>query len=107
MPTVYTREAARQDLIERYAYLAENASLTIAERFLVNAETSFANLSQQPMLGTPLSLNNLELIGMRKWSVKNFDNILIFYLPRHDGVSIVRVLHGAQQWWELLGVLEK
>jgi toxin ParE1/3/4 len=36
--------------------------------------------------------------------VKDFDNHLIFYQPREDGVSIVRVLHGASDWWTLLGV---
>ncbi len=32
-----------------------------------------------------MSLHRPELIGMRKWRVKDFDNFLIFYLPRHDG----------------------
>ena len=41
---------------------------------------------------------------MRKWRVKDFDNHLIFYLPRPDGVSIVRVLHAASDWWSLLGI---
>ncbi|WP_084226817.1 type II toxin-antitoxin system RelE/ParE family toxin [Nitrosospira sp. NpAV] len=41
---------------------------------------------------------------MRKWRVKDFDNVLIFYLPRPDGVLIVRVLHAARDWWGLLGI---
>jgi len=45
-----------------------------------------------------------DLAGMRKWRVKDFDNHLIFYLPRPDGVSIVRVLHGSRDWWTLLGI---
>ncbi|HEX6005515.1 MAG TPA: type II toxin-antitoxin system RelE/ParE family toxin [Burkholderiales bacterium] len=36
--------------------------------------------------------------------VKNFDNHLIFYTVRPDGVSIVRVLHAARDWWSLLGL---
>ena len=104
MPTVYTRAAARQDLIEHYVYLTENGNPDIAERFLSNAETSFSILSQRPMMGSPLAFRSLELAGMRKWQVNEFDNILIFYLPRHNGVSIVRVLHAAQDWWELLGI---
>jgi toxin ParE1/3/4 len=27
----------------------------------------------------------------------------VFYEPRPDGVSIVRVLHAASDWWGLLG----
>ncbi len=45
-----------------------------------------------------------ELAGMRKWRINDFDNYLIFYLPRPDGVSIVRVLYSAQDWWSLLGI---
>lgn len=40
MPTVYQRAAARNDLLEHFVYLAENAGLNLAERFLANAEAS-------------------------------------------------------------------
>ena len=103
MPTVYQREAAKRDLIERFVYLAENAGLDTAERFLANAEASFNDLAGQPMIGAPLVLRQPDLAGMRKWRVKNFDNHLVFYQPRPDGVSIVRVLHAASDWWRLLG----
>ena len=29
---------------------------------------------------------------------------LVFYMPRSDGVSIVRVLHAARDWRGLLGI---
>ena len=35
---------------------------------------------------------------------QGFDNHLIFYQPRHNGVSITRVLHAASDWWTLLGL---
>ena len=41
---------------------------------------------------------------MRKWGVKGFDTVLVFYLPRNDDVAIVRVLHAARDWWGLLGL---
>ena len=103
MPKVYQRAAARRDLVEHFVYLGENAGLNTAERFLTNAEASFNDLAVQPMIGAPLTLRHPDLAGMRKWHVKDFDNHLIFYLPRPDGVSIVRVLHGARDWWSLLG----
>jgi toxin ParE1/3/4 len=43
---------------------------------------------------------------MRKWRVKGFDNHLIFYMPRAEGVSIVRVLHGSRDGWNRLGFAE-
>lgn len=104
MPRATTRDAAKRDLIEHYVYLAENASEVTADRFLVNAEGSFEDLAEQPMMGSPLMLRHPDLAGMRKWSVRDFDHFLIFYLPRPDGVSIVRVLHSSQEWWRVLGV---
>jgi toxin ParE1/3/4 len=105
MARVYVRGAARLDLIDRYAYLAEHASVDVAERFFANAEISFTNPSRQPTIGTPLTLTHAELAGMRKWSIDGFENALIFYQARPDGVSIVRVLHAAQDWWSLLGMV--
>jgi toxin ParE1/3/4 len=106
MLKVHQREAARCDLVEHFVYLAENAGLDTAERFLANAEISFNDLSRQPLMGAPLSFKHPMLAGMRKWRVKEFDNHLIFYVPRADGVSIVRVLHGARDWWSLLGLAD-
>ncbi len=103
MPTVHQREAARRDLVEYFVYLAENASLDTANRFLSNAEASFADLARQPGMGAPLTLKHPDLAILRKWRVKDFDNHLIFYMPRPDGVSIVRVLHASSDWWALLG----
>jgi toxin ParE1/3/4 len=93
-----------RDLVEQFVYLAENASLDTAERFLTNAEISFSDLADQPMIGAPLAVRQPALAGIRKWRVKDFDNHLIFYVPRPDGVSIVRVLHAARDWWSLLGI---
>lgn len=55
-------------------------------------------------MGAPLTLRHSELDGLRKWLVKDFDNVLIFYLPYPNGVLIVRVLHAAYDWWSLLGI---
>lgn len=81
MPIVTKRAAAKRDLIEHFVYLAENASVDVADRFLANAETSFNVLSQQPAMGAPLTLRHPGLTGMRKWRVMDFDNFVIFYLP--------------------------
>ena len=57
-------------------------------------------------MGAPLALQRAELSNIRKWRVKDFDNHRVFYEPRPDGVSIVRVLHAASDWWSLLGIKE-
>ena len=56
MPTVTKREAARRDLVEHFVYLAENAGLDVAERFLAHAEASFNDLARQPLIGAPRKL---------------------------------------------------
>lgn len=104
MPRIYQRAAAERDLVEQFVYLAENAGMDVAERFLANAEASFNDLAGLPMMGAPLSLQDPLLAGLRKWAVKDFENHLIFYLPRSDGVSIIRVLHAGSDWWTLLGI---
>jgi toxin ParE1/3/4 len=103
--TVHMRARANRDLVEQYVYLAETAGIETAERLLSSAEKSFGDLARHPGMGTPLALRSPRLAGLRKWPVSGFDNLLVFYLPRADGVSIVRVLHGARDWWEVLGVV--
>jgi toxin ParE1/3/4 len=104
MRRVYRRPAARRDLIEHYCYLAANAGEAIADRFLSQVEASFDDLLEQPEVGAPLTLRHPELTGLRKWRVKDFDNYLIFYLPHPNGVSMIRILHAARDWWSLLGI---
>src|SRR4051794_32345968 len=104
MPHVRQRAAARRDLVEHFVYLAEEAGIETAERFLANTEASFRLLATQPTMGAPLPLRRQELAGLRKWRVDGFNNFLIFYLPRPNGISVVRVLHGSRDWWSLLGL---
>jgi len=104
MAQVFLRAAARRDLVEHFVYLAENGGEEVAEHFLANAEASFIGLTEHPDMGAPLTLRRPELAGVRKWHVKSFEKFLIFYMPRQDGISVVRVLHAAQDWWNLIGI---
>jgi toxin ParE1/3/4 len=106
MAQVHKYAAAKRDLVEHFVYLAENAGLDRAERFLLQVEQSFADLGSYPALGVEVRLPRPEMAGMRKWHVKGFENFLIFYRPRPSGVSIVRVLHAAQDWWRILGLIQ-
>ena len=104
MIKVRLRAVARHDLIQHYTYLSEHAGDEIADRFLNAAKSSFADLAAQPAIGALQRLRMPELAGMRKWRVKGFETVLIFYQLRSDSVSIVRVLHAARDWWDLLGI---
>jgi toxin ParE1/3/4 len=71
MPRVFKRVAARRDLVQHYLYLAENAGDAVADRFLACAETTFAELSEQPETGAALTLRRFELGAIRKWRVRD------------------------------------
>ncbi|MEI7670012.1 MAG: type II toxin-antitoxin system RelE/ParE family toxin [Pseudomonadota bacterium] len=104
MPKIYKSNHAKIDLVEWFVYLTENANIDTAERFLKNAEVNFSELATNPLIGSPLPLKNPKLTGMRKWRVREFNNILIFYIPSQDGISIIRVIHATQDWWNLFEI---
>ncbi len=106
MGKFFVREKARDDLVAHVVYLAEKAPSDVADRFLESAEATFTELASQPFIGAPLGLQNPEFAGIRKWRVRGFENHLVFYEARPDGVSVVRVLHAASDWWALLGFEE-
>jgi toxin ParE1/3/4 len=104
MPSILIRPLARQDLDDHFLYLADHADIDVADRFLANVDAAFVRLVGHPSIGSPLKLRHPELKGLRKWRLNDFDNFLIFYLPRPKGISVVRVLHSASDWWSLLGL---
>ncbi len=55
-------------------------------------------------MGAPLTLRSPQLAGPRKWRIDGFDDVLIFYGPRPDGIVVIRVLNASQNWWGLLGI---
>jgi toxin ParE1/3/4 len=103
MLSVTIQPAAQLDLVEHYAYLEENAGVVVAERFELKTKETFNQLSRFPFMGVRLDLDNDDLEEVRKWRVDGFDNLLIFYLALPDEISIVRVLHAASNWWDMLG----
>ncbi len=105
-PRVLVRAAARRDLADLYRWLKEEAGADVAERFLAAADHAFATLAATPGLGARVTLSSRHLAKVRKWRVKGFENVLIFYQPRPTGVSIIRVIHAARDWWQLVGISE-
>jgi toxin ParE1/3/4 len=54
--SIHKRASAKRDLVEHYVYLAENAGIETAERFLTNADESFADLAKHPGFERPAIL---------------------------------------------------
>ena len=97
MSVVLRREAAERDLIAQWVWYAENASIEVADRFLIAAEATLAFLAKQPDCGAPIAVTKKRLIGIRRFPVSGgFERILIFYFPLQNGIDVVRVVHGSR-----------
>ena len=102
MPAVIRREAASRDLTNHFVYLAEHASLKVADRFLACARTSFRQLSQMPLMGASAGIRSGKNAGVRIWPVRDFRKYLILYRPITKGVQIERVIHAAVDYKRVL-----
>lgn len=69
---------------------------------MVAAHDTFALLATQPDIGWRSRLKRPELKQLRVFRVKEFERILILYLPLLDGVEILRVIHGSRNLQALL-----
>jgi toxin ParE1/3/4 len=92
---ILRRPAADRDVRQAALVIAaDNPSAAI--RFVDAVRATEKLLLDAPGVGTARDYGNPALAGMRWHSVKGFRRYLIFYIPRSDGIEIVRVLHGAR-----------
>jgi toxin ParE1/3/4 len=97
MPAIDRRPLAIKDIDAHFDYLAMLGGLPVATRFLENANSCFSLLAENPQMGSPARLRRTRLRGLRKFPVKGFE-YLIFYMPRLDGIVVVRVIHSSRDW---------
>jgi len=79
---------AEQDLDEIWSYVAEDASLTTADRLIDDIVQRLELLSEQPTIGR---IRREFGIGVRSFTVENY---VIYYRHEGDDVLIARILHG-------------
>lgn len=96
MPTVKVTDAAKEDLLEIWAYVAEN-NPEAANKLIKEITGKFNLLRDYPQMGRDQSRL---LVNLRSIIVRNYQ---VFYLPFDDGVEIMRVLHGSR---DIEGVFE-
>jgi toxin ParE1/3/4 len=87
---------ADRDLDDYAAYLAREASLEVALRFLAAGQETFALLAAHPNIGWSSRLKRSALKTLRVFRVKGFERMLILYGPFTNGVDILRVVHGSR-----------
>jgi toxin ParE1/3/4 len=86
---------ARRDLLEHFVYIGRD-SVPAARRFLKAADKAMASLARMPQMGGRWASRNPALRELRVWSIRKFENYLIFYRPTPEGIEVLRVLHGAR-----------
>ena len=102
MTKVHLFPEADQDIDEQFAYLAKQASLDVALRFLDATHKAFQTLAQMPEMGVKRDFRNPMLKGLRMWPIKGFQHYFVFYRPIDNGIDVIRVLHVARDIESLL-----
>ena len=92
---------ARADVLDHASYIAENAGLDAADRFLQAIEHAYAQLAQLPGMGSPRDYGDPALTGMRMWPIPRYRNFLIFYRATGEEIEILRVLYAARDIQEI------
>lgn len=87
---------ADEDLEQIWAYIAQD-NVTAADRLTDQFHETFDLLASTPDLGIPQFQyrDNLHCKPVAK-------RYLVFYEPLDDGIRVLRVLHGARDWPQLL-----
>lgn len=89
---VRLRRVAQRDVEQALdAYLQEAGEET-ALRFIDALERTYRNISERPRAGSSRFAHELDLPGLRVWSLRKFPYI-VFYRVQSDHVDVWRVLH--------------
>jgi toxin ParE1/3/4 len=92
---IVRRPAARIDVVEAAERIGASDP-EAAVRFVEGVRETERMLLADPGIGATREFDNAALVGIRFHLVRGFRKYLIFYLPRSDGIEVVRVLHGAR-----------
>ena len=103
MRSHYTIKPRTDHDIDDYAgYLARNASLDVALRFLAAADETFSLLATQPSIGWHARLRTRRLARYLCSASQGLKGCSILYRPLGDGVDILRLVHGSRKLQALL-----
>jgi toxin ParE1/3/4 len=83
------------DLDDQALYYGTSSGAGVGDHFLASAYETFALLAH-PNMGWKPRFRHRDLKLIRMFRVKDFEQILVLYFPRLDGVEIIRVIHGSR-----------
>lgn len=73
MATIARSENAKEDISELAAHIARD-KVSAAEKFIDAVEKALALLAIMPDMGTLCEFRNPASVGMRVWTIKQFEN---------------------------------
>jgi toxin ParE1/3/4 len=80
---------AEQDLTEIYVFSHQKFGESKADAYLIGLEECLWNLAKNPLLG-----RNIEHIRKGYFRYEYMSHS-VFYIPKRNGILVVRVLHGS------------
>lgn len=95
MPRIVRTRLARADVLEIWNYIAAD-NQEAADKIVRQLDEVIQLLARHPKIG---SLQEKYRPGLRCSPVGSY---LVFYEPIADGIRILRILHGARRWEDLL-----
>ncbi|WP_184192588.1 type II toxin-antitoxin system RelE/ParE family toxin [Armatimonas rosea] len=98
--TVVARQRAIEDLSQQVAFYKREVSDTAGQKLYKAAVQTFAFLADQPGVGAPAG--SLAVPDLRRWRIKGYEKILIFYHYDDHNLYLIRILHGARDLDSLL-----
>lgn len=90
--------SAQEDLTNQLRYLMENASNDSARKLARSITTTAGMLATMPGMGIPCRFTHPEFRTLRRFPVKEFRRLLIFYRASPNGIEIVRLLGARTNW---------
>lgn len=95
MARIIRTRQARSDVLDIWEYIAAD-NTAAADKLLLRLDEVVRLLAEQPELG---SRQDKYRVGLRCMPVGNY---LIFYDQVPDAIRVLRILHGARRWEDLI-----
>ena len=90
---VVLRDRANRDVDDAVAYYLNENAVDAALGLVDALQDAFALLGRHPAIGTSHYAYELDIPGLRSWSLARFPYI-VFYVERERDIDVWRVLHG-------------
>ncbi len=89
---VIPRELAGRDAEDAVDYYLQEAGNQVGLGFIESLQKTYDSLGRHPQTGLPRYDHELNLPGLRMWSLKRYP-YLVFYVEQDDHIDVWRVLN--------------